>query len=53
MAAFYERLKQMPEFLQSMHLTGPGHLGIAGRGIIALVNQDKLRRILTRMLDGN
>ena len=43
----------MPELLQSIHPTGPGHLGIAERGILAIVNQDRLRRILTRMLDEN
>ena len=34
-----------------MHPTGPGHLGVAERGILALVNPERLRRILTRMLD--
>ena len=32
---------------------GPGHFGVAERGIMGLVNQDRLRRILTRMLDEN
>ncbi len=45
------RLKQMPELMQSIHATGPGHRGVAGRGILALVNEGRLRRILTRMLD--
>src|SRR5262249_42001124 len=35
----------------SLHPTGPGHFGVAERGIIALVDQNRLRRILTRMLD--
>jgi hypothetical protein len=48
-----ERIRRMPELLQSIHPTGPGHLGIAERGILAIVNQDRLRRILTRMLDEN
>ena len=48
-----ERLRRMPELLESIHPTGPGHLGYAGRGIAALVNPDRLRRILTRMLDEN
>jgi hypothetical protein len=48
-----ERLRRMPELLGSIHPTGPGHLGVAERGILALVNQDRLRRILTRMLDEN
>ena len=47
------RLKQMPELLQAIHPTGPGHLGVAERGILALVNPERLRRILSRMLDEN
>ena len=43
----------MPELLNSMHVTGEGHRGVEDRGIAALVNQDRLRRILTRMLDEN
>ena len=50
-ASYLERLKKMPELLDSIHPTGPGHLGVGERGIIALVNPDRLRRILTRMLD--
>jgi len=34
-----------------MHPTGPGHFGVAERGILALVNNERLRKILTRMLD--
>jgi hypothetical protein len=48
-----ERLERMPELRNSIHATGPGHFGYAGRGIAALVNEDRLRRILTRMLDEN
>jgi hypothetical protein len=36
-----------------MHPTGPGHLGVDERGIMALVTPDRLRRILTKMLDEN
>ncbi len=36
-----------------MHPTGPGHLGLAERGIMALVNRERLRRILAKMLDEN
>jgi hypothetical protein len=49
----FERLQRMPELRESIHPTGPGHLGYAERGISALVNPDRLRRILTRMLDEN
>ena len=43
----------MPELRESIHPTGPGHYGVGGRGMIALVNPDRLRRILSRMLDEN
>ncbi len=48
-----DRLEQMPEVLNSMHVTGPGHLGIDDRGILALVSETRLRRILTKVLDEN
>jgi hypothetical protein len=48
-----ERGQRMPEVLQWIHPTGEKHLGVAGRGIMALVNPDRLRRILTIMLDEN
>jgi hypothetical protein len=50
---FHERLRQMPQLLDWIHPTGPGHMGMSDRGIFALVNPDKLRRILSRMLDEN
>jgi hypothetical protein len=49
----FERLRRMPELFDSIHATGPGHLGYGERGIVALVNENRLRRILTRMLDEN
>jgi hypothetical protein len=48
-----ERLTRMPEILQSIHPTGLGHFGEAERGIFALVSPERLRRILSRMLDEN
>jgi hypothetical protein len=48
-----ERVRRMPELLESIHATGPGHFGVAERGILGLVNPVRLRRILTRMLDEN
>ena len=51
MAHISERLRRMPELAQSTHPTGPGNFGAAGRGIIALLNAERLRRILTKMLD--
>jgi hypothetical protein len=53
MAGFLARIRQMPELLESIHPTGPGHFGVAERGIIALVNPERLRRILSKMLDEN
>ena len=50
-AAFSTRLLRMPELLSSVHATGPGHQGVAGRGIFALVSEGRLRRILARALD--
>jgi hypothetical protein len=47
------RVRHMPELFESIHPTGANHLGVGDRGIIALVNQDRLRRILARMLDEN
>jgi len=41
----------MPELHASIHETGPGHFGVAETGFLGLVNQSRLRRILTRMLD--
>jgi hypothetical protein len=52
-AAHRARVRQMPQLLESIHPTGPGHFGIADRGIFALVNQERLRRILSKMLDEN
>ena len=43
----------MPELTTTMHPTGQGHLGVDDRGILALLNPDRLRRILTKMLDEN
>jgi len=48
-----ERLRRMPQLRESIHPTGLGHLGYGDRGIAALVNPIRLRRILTRMLDEN
>jgi hypothetical protein len=53
MEAIQERLRHMPGLLDSIHPTGPGHYGYGERGIAALVNPVRLRRILTRMLDEN
>ena len=48
---FRERLRQMPELLRFIHPTGPGHLGVGERGIFALLTPERLRRVLSKMLD--
>jgi hypothetical protein len=53
MAHLLERLRRTPVIKESMHPTGPGYYGEAERGILALVNPERLRRILSRMLDEN
>jgi len=52
-ARTYERFRRVPELAASIHATGPGHFGVAERGILALVNEERLRRILSHMLDEN
>jgi len=48
-----ERLRRIPELEKSMHPMGPGQYGVAERGIFAMVTPERLRRILTKMLDEN
>jgi hypothetical protein len=50
---FRKRFNGMPKLRGCIHATGPGHFGEAERGILALVDQGRLRRILSRMLDEN
>jgi hypothetical protein len=52
-ALMFEYMRRMPELREWMHATGPGQFGVAERGIMALVNESRLRRILSRMLDEN
>jgi hypothetical protein len=51
MKVLQERAQRIPELRNSIHATGLGHWGLADRGIFALVNEDRLRRILMRVLD--
>jgi len=53
MATVVERWRRMPEIRESIHPTGPGSFGYGDRGILALLNKDRLRRVLSRMLDEN
>ncbi len=48
-----ERLRRIPELEKSMHPIGPGHFGVNQRGLLAVLNPERLRRVLTRMLDEN
>jgi len=53
MRAIQDQFRRMPELAETIHPTGPRHLGVADRGVLALVNPERLRRILTKMLDEN
>ena len=44
-------LMRHPELAANLHM--PGTPGLAGRRMLSTVNEDKLRRILTKMLDEN
>ena len=50
---FEERVRRRPELLQGIHATGEGARGYGDRGIIAVVNEQRLRRILSKLLDEN
>jgi hypothetical protein len=52
-AGLLKRLARMPELMQTMHPMGPEHYGVAERGMIALLNPERLRRVLSKMLDEN
>jgi hypothetical protein len=49
--SLYRRSRQMPELKTFLHPTGPGHFGVDDRGILALLTPERLRRVLTRLLD--
>jgi hypothetical protein len=48
---FEERLRQMPQLLNFIHPSGPGHYGVGERGILALLTPERLRRMLAKLLD--
>ncbi len=52
-ALLEDRARRMPELMRGVHLTGEKHRGHGDRGIAALVNQERLVRILSKMLDEN
>jgi hypothetical protein len=45
--------RRISDLRNSIHPTGKGDLSYRERGLAALVNPERLRRILTRMLDEN
>ncbi len=49
----YERFRRIPELWAAIHPTGAKHQGFDQRGILALLNPERLRRVLARMLDEN
>jgi hypothetical protein len=51
LARFNEQIRHRPELARGIHPTGDGHRGHGGRGILAVVSRERLRRILRRMLD--
>jgi hypothetical protein len=46
-----KRMSRMPELIANIH--DPGQLGFGGRRMLAILNEQKLRRVLSRMLDEN
>ncbi len=49
LARLRRRIHSMPELLATIH--DPARVGVAGRRMLAVVDEAKLRRILARMLD--
>ena len=49
--SLHKRFGHIPELLGGIHPTGPEHMNSAGRTMSALVDADRLRRILSRTLD--
>jgi Mannosylglycerate hydrolase MGH1-like glycoside hydrolase domain len=45
------RFGHIPELLRGIHPVGPGHTSAAGGTLAALIDHDRLRRILARLLD--
>jgi hypothetical protein len=51
MAQIAERVANMPQLKDAIHSTGRGNYGVNERGIMALLTTERLRRVLSRMLD--
>jgi hypothetical protein len=52
-AGLTDRLRRIPELGTTMHPIGPEHYGVNDRGLFAVLNPERLRRVLTKMLDEN
>jgi hypothetical protein len=50
-AHFRERIRRSPGLLDGIHPTGDGARGYGDRGLLAVVDEARLRRILVRLLD--
>jgi len=50
-AKLTQRFQRMQNVTSRLHATGPKHRGYADRGILGLVDQERLTRILSRLLD--
>lgn len=53
MEGLFERLRRMPELATTMHPVGPAHYGVNDRGLLSVLNPERLRRVLSKMLDEN
>jgi Glycosyl hydrolase family 63 C-terminal domain len=53
LAHFRTAVRRKPALTATMHVTGEGRLGVEERGILALVGEERLRRILGHLLDEN
>jgi hypothetical protein len=51
MAHMSDRLRRMPQLLDSVHPIGPENRGCCDRGLISLLNPERLGRVLRRLLD--
>ncbi|XZE33371.1 MGH1-like glycoside hydrolase domain-containing protein [Pirellulaceae bacterium SH501] len=52
-AGLMERLRRIPELGSTMHPVGTEHFGVNERGLFAILNPERLRKVLSRMLDEN
>ena len=53
MTMIQQKIQRIPELLKAIHPIGEDYFGVNDRGILALLNKEKLERILEKMLDEN